>query len=822
MLSTIHRTLIHGLLAGLFLLTTNTVWAQPNTHPTTSPAPAASAMTANSATTSAADKSAIVSVGKFETPALKLETRPAYGAAAGKAHAFDIETVTETDRGWIVWVFWAAMAVVLLGTLGVAYQIGQIKNPDGSATRGLTLGSKLTLGFGGLATLLLMISALSIAAQQEASRDITELTRMSNNTELLDSLQQDMLMVRMKVKDFLISNSNEDLQAYSDYLATVTAKLEAAQKSVRNPERLKLLQSIETDLQKYTSHFNEVVMVVDQRNGTINSQINPAAQRFTDLLNEIARTAAADGDHELANQINEVGSLFLRARVSNLTFMRTNDAQFARMAIDQVTQAGKDMDALATRVQNPKRKVWMSEAAGACNFYADRLESNIAVVQRRHELVNNHLDVIGPQIAATGHKIIESQNISQAQLTQEASDAANSSLITAIVVCVVALIVAVSVGVLLIRSTTASVNKVLNVLRAIASGDLTQEPLRMTSKDEMGELARATDKMSDSLTELVSQVSQATREVASAATQIAASSEEMATGMKEQTDQVSQVSAAIEEMSQSIVEVAKKSGEAASNAGESGKTAQDGGQIVDKTIDGMSSISQAVTASASAVQELGKRGEQIGAIIKVINDIADQTNLLALNAAIEAARAGEHGRGFAVVADEVRKLADRTTKATEEIAGSIQAIQTETGQAVERMNAGTKEVEQGVHLATDAGKSLAQIVTAAQNVASMIQSIAAAAEQQSSASEEISRNIEAISAVTKQANEGAGQAAAAAAQLSSKAEQLQVLVSRFRMRNQDRVNTPTSHPTPTRSGNPGSTQAPSHRSPAQGTTRHAA
>jgi methyl-accepting chemotaxis protein len=195
----------------------------------------------------------------------------------------------------------------------------------------------------------------------------------------------------------------------------------------------------------------------------------------------------------------------------------------------------------------------------------------------------------------------------------------------------------------------------------------------------------------------------------------------------------------------------------------------------------MRSINDSVSASAASVQELGKRGTQIGEIIAVINDIADQTNLLALNAAIEAARAGEHGRGFAVVADEVRKLADRTTKATEEIGESIQAIQTETGDAVERMNAGTAEVERGVELATGAGESLRRIVAGARDVAGMIRSIAAAAEQQSAASEEVSRNVESISSVTRQSSEGAGQAATAAAELSAKAERLQGLVARFKL-----------------------------------------
>ena len=327
------------------------------------------------------------------------------------------------------------------------------------------------------------------------------------------------------------------------------------------------------------------------------------------------------------------------------------------------------------------------------------------------------------------------------------------------------------------KPITALIDRIKDI--AQGEGDLTQR-VKVNSKDEIGQLGSWFNQFVQKIHDVVAEVGGVTREVASAATEIAASSEEMSQGMNDQIQQVTQIASAIEEMSTSVVEVARKSGEAANNATESGNVAQEGGMVVEQTIEGMRGISEAVTAGAASVAELGKRGEQIGKIIDVINDIADQTNLLALNAAIEAARAGEHGRGFAVVADEVRKLADRTTKATEEIGESIKAIQAETGEAVQRMNTGTDQVTKGVESATEAGESLKKIVNGAQEVAGMIQSIAAAAEEQSAAGEEVSRNVEAVSAVSRQAGEGAGQAASAAAQLSTKAEQLQRLVNTFK------------------------------------------
>jgi methyl-accepting chemotaxis protein len=346
--------------------------------------------------------------------------------------------------------------------------------------------------------------------------------------------------------------------------------------------------------------------------------------------------------------------------------------------------------------------------------------------------------------------------------------------VTAVVVMVIAFLFA--------RMLARPINLLVERLKDIAEGegDLTQR-VDQERKDELGALGKWFNTFVEKIHGVISEVGVTASEVAGAATQIAASSEEMAQGIGEQNQQVTQISSAVEEMSSSIIEVARKSGEAADNARESGKVAEEGGRVVAETIEGMNQISDAVSSSAASVSELGKRGEQIGQIIEVINDIADQTNLLALNAAIEAARAGEHGRGFAVVADEVRKLADRTTKATEEIGDSITAIQTETDQAVQRMNAGTEQVQVGVQKATQAGQSLEQIVDGAQEVSSMIQSIAAAAEQQSAAGEEVSRGVQAVSAVSSQSAEGASQAAMAASQLSTKAEQLQELVGRFKL-----------------------------------------
>ena len=220
---------------------------------------------------------------------------------------------------------------------------------------------------------------------------------------------------------------------------------------------------------------------------------------------------------------------------------------------------------------------------------------------------------------------------------------------------------------------------------------------------------------------------------------------------------------------------------AAQKSKEAGEIAIDGGKVVEETVIGMNRIAEVVKQSADIVKKLGNNSDQIGEIIQVIDDIADQTNLLALNAAIEAARAGEQGRGFAVVADEVRKLAERTTKATKEIAEMIKKIQQDTGGAVESIEMGTEEVEKGKELANKAGESLKVIIKGTGEVVDVVNQVAAASEEQSSTSEQISKNIETISSVTHQSASGVQQIARASEDLNQLTENLQQLISQFKV-----------------------------------------
>ncbi|WP_136516373.1 methyl-accepting chemotaxis protein [Geomonas edaphica] len=315
---------------------------------------------------------------------------------------------------------------------------------------------------------------------------------------------------------------------------------------------------------------------------------------------------------------------------------------------------------------------------------------------------------------------------------------------------------------------------------AMGDGDLTKR-LEITSRDELGHLAHDFNLFLDKMHGLIATVAETTHQVSAAAAELNSTAEQMASGTEEVASQAVTVASAGEEMTTTSSDIARNCTTAAEGARRASDAAVTGAAVVQETVQGMGRIAERVRTSAQTVESLGTRSDQIGEIVGTIEEIADQTNLLALNAAIEAARAGEQGRGFAVVADEVRALAERTTRATGEIGNMIKSIQAETRSAVSAMDSGVKEVEKGTQEAARSGEALQDIISQIDNVTQQVSQIAVAAEEQTATTGEISGNIHQITAVVHQTAQGAQQSAQAAGQLSELAERLRHVVDGFKL-----------------------------------------
>jgi methyl-accepting chemotaxis protein len=369
-------------------------------------------------------------------------------------------------------------------------------------------------------------------------------------------------------------------------------------------------------------------------------------------------------------------------------------------------------------------------------------------------------------------------------MVQKASDENHKRLFSSIILIVgVSIIIlifdcllAIYTTKLLIRHIGAEPVELESIAEKVAEGDLT---IRMdTGKTGVYEAMR---RMVDSLRQVMDKVNQSSQELLRSAAQLNSNALNTAEGSNEVVAQALTVATASEEMSTTSTEIANNCHQAAHSSSLASGAAQNGAAIVRETVEGMNRIADKVRNSSEVVEQLGTRSEQIGEIVGTIEDIADQTNLLALNAAIEAARAGEQGRGFAVVADEVRALAERTTKATREIGEMIKNIQNETRLAVIAMEEGVDEVGEGISGAARSGHALETILQQVNDVTSQISQIATAAEEQTATTREITNNIQSISDTVQISDRSAQEISVASSRLSALSVELQDLVRRFRL-----------------------------------------
>lgn len=413
----------------------------------------------------------------------------------------------------------------------------------------------------------------------------------------------------------------------------------------------------------------------------------------------------------------------------------------------------------------------------------DMAKSAAAAGGGREEVVSFATGSVAPLYEKPASAVAElvSYNVNGgAQIYSDSERTYGTSFSITLLVIVLVALGSVLAGIIIANSISRPLNRVFDILCKVAAGDLTARS-DIDSRDEMGMLAREVNVMGEKIHSIITQVAHNTGEVSAAAVQLYKAAEQIATGAEELAGQADTVATAGEEMAATSGEIAENCTMVASSSKRANDTATNGASVVSETVAVMGRIAERVKEAARTVETLGSRSDQIGQIVGTIEDIADQTNLLALNAAIEAARAGEQGRGFAVVADEVRALAERTTRATREISEMIKAIQVETRGAVGSMEEGVNEVERGTSEAARSGEALQEILDQINAVSMQVSQIATAAEQQTATTNEISKNMQQITEVVQVTARGSHESAVAANQLAGLAEGLEKLVAQFKI-----------------------------------------
>ena len=654
----------------------------------------------------------------------------------------------------------------------------------------LTIARKLGLGFGAILVATGGLGAAAYLGARDVQRGVDELAEMTTDLEVAGSAFDTLGDMRMAAQKVMRFKDEKSIRAFDAAKDNLRGSMDALDAAIQNPDRRAMLATMQQDIDAYVRDTVKVEHLLVEWRTTIEKTLHPmnVAMR-ADLirlggeLDERMASGAFDEAEADAVAAFQAGVRdYLDGVIAVKFYFAMQDPEDAKLAGERLASATVKFREARGGIRDARVVERIDSAVGKIDSATAIFTELRAKQGEANRLAEQSLDVLGPKISKTADELTDSLVASADERKVAAATTVAKLNATLAIVTAAAVIVGVGLAFGIARSILRPVRSLAASLREIADGDgdLTAR-VNVKSTDEIGVLATNFNRFVENLHGIIGEVRSATESVAGASAEIAASAEEMATGLNQQEQQSQAVAAAVEEMSQSVREVARKSSDAASAATQSKGAAETGGSVVGQTVSEMRAIAEEVGSGAESVNALGRKGEQIGEIIAVINDIADQTNLLALNAAIEAARAGEHGRGFAVVADEVRKLAERTTEATEEVSRSIREIQTDTASAVEKMQSGSRRVASGVELASNAGTALREIVTSSEAMQEMVRGIAAAAEQQAGVSDEISRNVEQISAVTRQSSQGASQASEAAADLSRQADRLQNLVGRFKI-----------------------------------------
>ncbi|UPU35243.1 methyl-accepting chemotaxis protein [Geomonas paludis] len=486
--------------------------------------------------------------------------------------------------------------------------------------------------------------------------------------------------------------------------------------------------------------------------------------------------------NDLKSQVNVVA----RGLRNMVILQDPQEVQKEEKRIGECLQAAdKRIEELGKTVRSDSGKAALKELIDARTAYQEAQHHVIATLKEGNKDKAGQ-ELIGPMRKAQSayfgamDKMLSHQDKEMVRVGEESKQMIDQARMVVIGLLVLAVILSVLLAMMIVHSITAPVAELIAVNDRLADNDLTVT-ITLSGNDELGHLADSARKVVGNLREMLGRVSENSSEIASASQQLKATAEQIATGAEELASQTGSVAVASEEMAATSGDIAQNCVRAAEASRQSSESAAQGGHVVQETIAGMVRIAERVKDSAATVESLGARSEQIGDIIATIEDIADQTNLLALNAAIEAARAGEQGRGFAVVADEVRALAERTTRATKEIGNMIKAIQDETKAAVSAMEEGVVEVEKGTQSSQQSGEALQMILQQIGEVTMQVNQIATAAEEQTATTSEITMNVQQVTDVVQHTARGANETAAAASQLAHSAQSLESLVRQFRL-----------------------------------------
>ncbi|MBI6556420.1 methyl-accepting chemotaxis protein [Pseudomonas sp. LY-1] len=632
----------------------------------------------------------------------------------------------------------------------------------------ISVNLKLGLGFG---LVLVLTSILALTGWTSLGGLIDRSNWMSDITQLNASLTK-LRIVRLQ---YMLANGDESVaQNVQTSLDAFVAQQQKLLDSFKSPDNVKLLNEQKTVITAYQQSLNKMREAYRAGNAArqvMGDKADIANAQIDALDSSVQQTPDNPERFTQYQAVTHAKQEFQLARYEVRGYTGNVNADTEARAAAQIEKAINGLKGLGAAFGG-SQQVALSALESALGAYRSAVQNykaaNANIVAARAEMTTQGADIV-----------TISDKLYDIQLTRRDAESAQARSLQ-LISTLLALLVGIVAALVITRQITRPIQETLAVVERIASGDLSHN-IQVTRRDELGVLQQGIQRMGTTLRELISGIRDGVTQIASAAEELSAVTEQTSAGVNSQKIETDQVATAMHEMTATVQEVARNAEQASQAAADADGQARAGDKVVAEAIAQIERLAAEVARSTDAMSHLQQESNKIGSVMDVIKAVAEQTNLLALNAAIEAARAGEAGRGFAVVADEVRGLAQRTQKSTEEIEGLVAGLQNGTQQVAAVMNNSRSLTDSSVELTRKAGVSLENITRTVSNIQSMNQQIAAAAEEQSAVAEEISRSIINVRDVSEQTATASDETAKSSVELARLGSQLQQMVSHFRV-----------------------------------------
>ncbi len=626
----------------------------------------------------------------------------------------------------------------------------------------VSVNRKLGFGFG----LVLLMTLLSTFAGWDSLSSVISRANKQASIASLNELAKDL---RIASLDYEMRRGEQGPVTVTEQMGKLQESIQAALKQFVRPADQELLNQQLAILDEYKRAFADLTQATQNRESArskLGANADNAVAKVTEVENALRQgdsVAQFDSVVSLSKAIQQA-----RYQVRGYTYSGKADAE--QPALEAIDNVLKNLESLPGKL--PEHTANLQQASESMKAYRAAVsqfrDSQVASASALKKMADQDT-----RLDALNNQLTTSQIEKRDQETAQAKE-------TLIIVTILALAFGLLAAWIITRQIVAPLQQTLVALERVASGDLSHN-LVVTRRDDMGQLQGSLQRMVISLRQLIGGISDGVTQLASAAEQLSAVTEQTSAGVNSQKVETDQVATAMHEMTATVQEVARNAEEASEAAVAADQQAREGEKVVGEAIAQIERLSKEVGNSTEAMGHLKRESDKIGSVLDVIKSVAQQTNLLALNAAIEAARAGEAGRGFAVVADEVRSLAQRTQKSTEEIEELILGLQSGTEQVATTLDNSRSLTDSSVELTRRAGGSLENITRTVSAIQSMNQQIAAAAEQQSAVAEEINRSVVNVRDVSEQTASSSEETAASSAELARLGVHLQTLVGRFKV-----------------------------------------